>query len=80
MATHVLALGGGGFSDAEEIAAGRLPNGFGIVDGALLHFVDGRLDAVISEVAGRAASRFELQGTRVVETRLDVRLLASSDV
>jgi dipeptidase E len=54
----------------EAIRSGRLPDGYGIDDGAALHFVDGSLEAVITEKVGRSASRFELKGDAVEETRL----------
>lgn len=55
---------------AEEIAAGRLPDGYGIDDGAALHFVGSELHAVVVEAAGKGASRFELRDGAVSETRL----------
>jgi dipeptidase E len=60
----------------EEIASGRLADGYGIDDGAALHFVGTQLDSVVTELDGRAASRFELRDGRVVETRLPATLLA----
>ena len=48
----------------DEIAAGRLPDGYGIDDGAALHFVDSRLSAVVSEQQGRSVSLFELRVDR----------------
>ena len=55
----------------EEIAAGNLSDGYGIEDGAALHFVGTELHAVISEVAGKSGSWFELSDGVVKETRLD---------
>lgn len=57
---------------AEEIGAGRLPDGYGIDDGAALHFVGSELHAVVAERAGKGASRFELRDGTVSETRLVV--------
>ena len=54
----------------EEIASGRLPDGYGIDDGAALHFVGTKLESVVTEVAGRSASHFELRDGVVHETRL----------
>jgi dipeptidase E len=56
---------------AEEIAAGRLPGGFGIDDGAALHFVGGELHAVVAEEPGKRAYRLDLEGDRVEEIELD---------
>ena len=59
----------------EEVAAGRLPPGYGIDDGAALHFIGTELHAVVTEVKGSAASRFELIDGAVRETRLDAKVL-----
>jgi dipeptidase E len=58
-----------------EIAADRLPDGYGIDDGAALHFVGTELKTVVSEVSGRGASLFERRDGAVHETRLDTALL-----
>ena len=63
----------------EEIAAGRLPDGYGIDDGAALHFVGTELYGVVSEVAGASASRFELRNGEVTESRLATALLPASN-
>lgn len=60
---------------AEEIAAGRLPNGYGIDDGAALHFSGNKLKAVVTEIRGRSASRFEVHDGEVAETRFDALAL-----
>ena len=60
---------------AAEIGAGRLPDGFGIDDGAALHFRDGELVAVVTEVAGKHAYRLERDGDEVSEMALDAVLL-----
>ena len=62
----------------EEVAASRLPAGYGIDNGVALHFVGTELHAVVSEVAGKGASRFELMDGSLRETRLDARLLPGS--
>ncbi len=59
----------------EEIAAGRLPAGYGIDNYAALHFIGTELHTVVSENDGSAASRFELIDGAVRETRLDAMLL-----
>jgi dipeptidase E len=54
-----------------ELRAGRLPDGYGIDDGAALHFTGTELERVVTEVPGVAASRFELVDGAVRETRLE---------
>jgi dipeptidase E len=64
----------------EEIESGRLPSGYGIDDGAALHFAGTELRAVVTEVQGKSASRFELRGGHVSETRLEATaLIGTSD-
>src|SRR4051812_22253300 len=58
-----------------EIGSGALPDGYGIDEGAALHFVGTRLERVVTEVRGAAASRFELVDGQVRETRLEAALL-----
>jgi peptidase E len=60
----------------EEIAAGRLPDGYGIENGVALHFVGTSLNAVVSEVPGKAAYRFERTADgQIRETRIEATLL-----
>ena len=59
----------------QEIAAGGLPDGYGIEDGVALHFEGTELSAVVTELGGRSASRFEMRDGTVHETRLDATLL-----
>ncbi len=61
-----------------EIAAGRLPGGFGIDEGAALSFEGTRLASVVSELDGKGASRFELRDGNVKETRISAALLAEA--
>ena len=63
---------------AEEIGAGRLPPGYGIDDGAALHFQGRELKAVVSELVGRSASRFELHDGEATEIRLEPQYLAGA--
>ena len=63
----------GRFSD--EIAAGHLPDGYGIDDGVALHFVGTELRAVVSEEAGKGAYRLERRDGLVDERRLEAGLL-----
>lgn len=60
---------------AQEIAAGRLPDGYGIDDGVALHFVGSELRSVVAEEAGKGAYRLELREGQVTETRLPAELL-----
>lgn len=60
---------------AQAIASGQLPGGYGIDDGAALHFVGSELKAVVSEVNGRSAFRFALRGGAVHEESLEAVLL-----
>jgi len=60
-----------------EIAAGNLPDGYGIDDGAAAHFVGANLERVVTEVAERSASRFELKDGAVIETKLEAIFLSS---
>jgi dipeptidase E len=60
---------------AEEIATGQLPGGFGIDDGAALHFIGSELHAVVSDEPGKGAYRLDQEGDSIVETRLDAALL-----
>lgn len=55
---------------AEEIGAGRLPDGYGIDDGVALHFVGTQLRSVVTERAAGSAYRLERGDDRVTETRL----------
>ena len=59
----------------EEVAAGRLPAGYGIDNGVALHFVGTKLHTVVSEREGGGASLFELIDGAVRETRFDATLL-----
>ncbi len=59
----------------EEIAAGRLPDGYGIENGVAVRFVGTTLDEVVTEVDGKAAWLFEGRNDGVAETRLDARPL-----
>jgi dipeptidase E len=60
---------------AQAIAAGQLPGGYGIEDGAALHFVGTELKAVVSEVSDRSAFRFVLRDGTVDEEPLEAVLL-----
>jgi len=60
-----------------EIAAGSLPDGYGIDDGAAAHFIGTNLERVVTEVPERSASRFELKDDAVIETRLEAISLSS---
>jgi len=62
----------------EEIGAGHLPAGYGIDDGAALHFVGTQLDSIVTELDGRSASLFELADGQVSESRLDANLLSGT--
>lgn len=61
---------------AEEVAAGRLPVGFGIDDGAALHFVGTELHDVLAEEPGKRAYRLDLEGGGIKVVELDATLLA----
>jgi len=63
---------------AQAIAAGRLPGGYGIEDGAALHFVGTELKAVVTEVRGRSAARFAVRDGQVNEARLEATALAGA--
>ena len=64
-----------------EIESGNLAGGYGMDDGAAVHFVGTALERVVTEVPGRSASRFERadDGT-VSETRLEAVSLGILDV
>lgn len=63
---------------AQAISAGRLPGGYGIDDGAALHFVGTELRTVVTEVRGRSVTRFEPGDRRVNEVRLEATVLAGA--
>ncbi len=58
------------------VAAG-FPAGFAADDGAALHFVDGRLQEVVTSRPAAGAYRVERRGDGVVETRLPARFLGA---
>jgi peptidase E len=61
------------------IAAGELPDGYAMDDGAAAHFVDGRLMEVVTSRPNARGYRVVRSGNQAVETELAVRyLLASS--
>jgi dipeptidase E len=60
-----------------EIGAGNLPAGYGIDEGAAVHFVGSDLERVVTEVPNASASRFELLNGIVQETRLEAVALNS---
>jgi dipeptidase E len=55
-----------------------LPGGYAADDGAALHFQGGDLVEVVSSRQSACAYRVELDGSRVVETRLPSRFLGAS--
>jgi peptidase E len=57
------------------IAAGELPDGYAMDDGAAAHFVHGQLTAVVSSRPRARGYRIEREGNRAVETPLDTRFL-----
>jgi peptidase E len=57
------------------VAAGDLPDGYAMDDGAAAHFVDGKLTAVVSSRPAARGYRIVLDGDRAVETPLDTRYL-----
>jgi hypothetical protein len=57
------------------VAAGDLPDGYAMDDGAAAHFVDGQLTAVVSSRPAARGYRIVRDGDRAVETPLDTRYL-----
>jgi dipeptidase E len=64
---------------AQTMADGRLPGGYGIEDGAALHFVGTELKTVVSEVSDRSAFHFALRHGTVHEELLETVLLPGSE-
>lgn len=60
------------------IAAGDLPDGYAMDDGAAAHFVDGRLIEVVTSRPAARGYRVERNGDQAVETELAVRYLLSA--
>lgn len=59
------------------VRRGKLPAGYAADDGAALHFIGRRLNAVVSSRPGAAAYRVQRVGRKVVETKLETRYLGA---
>ena len=59
----------------EFIDTSQLPSGYGVDDGAAIHYVDGTLEACVAERAGAGVHRLEQHENGVSVTDLDTKVL-----